>query len=249
MRGRVTARLAAASFTLVAAVAQANWSSKSQLGFVMARGNSETETANARFELVHEVERWKNSFRTGALYGETSKRESAERWDASWQIDHKFSERTFIFGALRHEDDRFSGFDYQSSVSTGIGRSFIDTEQTKLSAQLGIGARRLRPEVLVRDEQGFVIDRIPGEHETDAAGNARVQFEHALTDTAKILNLLQVESGRNNTLTQNELALQVQMNKTLALSLGFNVRNNSKPPGEQKGTDTLTTVNLVYELK
>jgi putative salt-induced outer membrane protein YdiY len=38
------------------------------------------------------------------------------------------------------------------------------------------------------------------------------------------------------------------MTKTLALSVGFGVRYNSNPPPLSEDTDTLTTVNLVYNI-
>ena len=43
---------------------------------------------------------------------------TAQRWDGHFQADLKFSERSFWFGAVRYEDDRYSGFQYQSSFST-----------------------------------------------------------------------------------------------------------------------------------
>lgn len=249
MLTRMTGVIAVLVLLCPTAEAQPDWRSKAQVGFVMARGNSETETANARLELVREAGNWKNTFGTSMLYGRSSDIENAGRWDAGWQTEHKVSDRFFWFGSLRYEDDRYSGFDYQAVASSGIGRDFIKSDTTILSAQLGAGYRRLRPEELLRNELGEVVDRIPGEEDSDVVGNAAVRFEYAFNDATRVLNTLIVETGSSNTLSRNELALQVQMNKTLALSLGFNVRNNSKPPENLKGTDTLTTVNLVYEVK
>ena len=48
---------------------------------------------------------------------------------------------------------------------------------------------------------------------------------------------------------QNELALQVHMSDRLAVSLGYAVRHNTDPPAGFGKTDTLTTVNIVYEMK
>lgn len=69
----------------------------------------------------------------------------------------------FVFGALRYEQDHFSGFDCQGSATAGLGYRLIDTEKTKLSGTLGAGFRRLRPEQLVKDAAGNVIQRIKGE--------------------------------------------------------------------------------------
>jgi putative salt-induced outer membrane protein len=244
--GRIVIAAAAA---LMGVRAHAQWDTRSQAGFVMARGNTETETANAKFEIDYEIEHWKHSFDSSLLYGRSSEVTTGERWDAKWQTDQKISERSFWFGSLRYEDDRYSGFDYQGTATVGAGRDFIDGDDTKLSIQLGIGVRRLRPEELVRNEQLEVIDRIPGVIEDDFIGNGLLKFEHAFNDTTKVLNTLLIESGNANTLSQNELALQVQMSELFALSLGFKVRNNTEPPPELARMDKLTMLNLVFEVK
>jgi putative salt-induced outer membrane protein len=238
-----------AAMLLAAAQAHAQWNSKSQAGFVMARGNTEAETANAKFEIGFESENWKHSFDSAFLYGQSSDIATGQRWDLAWQTNNKISERSFWFGGLRYEDDRYSGFDYQGTVSVGAGRAFIDTESTKFSAQLGVGVRRLRPEELIRNEFLEVVDRIPGEIEDNVVGNATFKFEYAFNESTKILNTLLSEAGSANTLTQNELALQVKMSRLLALSVGLKVRNNTEPPPDLEQTDTLTTLNLVYEVK
>jgi len=58
-----------------------------------------------------------------------------------------------------------------------------------------------------------------------------------------------LESGKNNTKSAGNVALQVKMSTTLALAAGLQVTHNSKPPVGAKPTDTLTTLNLVYEIK
>ena len=60
---------------------------------------------------------------------------------------------------------------------------------------------------------------------------------------------LAVEAGADNTFAQNDLSLQVKMTDVLALAVGFSVRHNTDPPVGFEETDTLTTVNLVYEIK
>jgi len=39
------------------------------------------------------------------------------------------------------------------------------------------------------------------------------------------------------------------MTNVLALAVGYSVRHNTDPPEGFEKTDTLTTINLVYELK
>lgn len=216
--------------------AQAGWSGKGEAGIVFARGNSDTDTANVKFGLARELDRWKHSFDILALRAANNGTTNAERYGAAWQSDFKMSDRSFWFGNLRYEQDKFSGFDFQTSATTGYGYKIIDTATTKLTGQLGAGYRRSK----------FALT---GATTGDAVLRGDLAYEHALTETTRIIDRLSVESGSSNTLASNELALQVKMSDAFALSFGVGVRVNSDPPAGSKKTDTLTTLNLVYAFK
>lgn len=246
---RFSTTLAAVGLMTCATAHGGDWLGKAEAGYVMARGNTDTDSANAKIDVAYEVELWKHSLYAAALYGMNNEIKSAERWETRLQSDYKLTERVFVFGALRYEQDHFSGFDYQGSATVGVGYKFIDTEATKLTGTLGGGYRRLRPEQLIKDDSGQVIQRIPGEESSEFVGNAGAKFEHQLTASTKILDTLLVESGSTNTFAQNDLSLEVSMTDTLALALGYSVRHNTDPPPGLEKTDRLTTVNLVYNLK
>ena len=116
-------------------------------------------------------------------------------------------------------------------------------------ASLGAGYKRYKPEVLIKSDAGEVLDRIEGEVESDAVATFAVNYEHSFTATTKITNKFLTEAGADNTAVQNDLALQVTMTETLALAVGYSVRYNSDPPPLSESTDTLTTINLVYNIK
>jgi putative salt-induced outer membrane protein len=213
--------------------AAAEWKGKGEVGAVMARGNSDADTVNIKLDMARELDRWKHGFGILALRATNDGDKTAERYGAYWQSDYKFSDRSYWFGGLRYEDDRFSGFDYQASVTTGVGRKFIDTDATKFSGQVGVGYKRLKPALLGRTESEAIL-----------AGE--LKFEHALTETTKIVDKFVVEVGSSNTFAANDLALQVKMSDKFSLAAGIGVRYTSDPPGGLKTTDTLTTLNLVY---
>ena len=216
--------------------AEANWSGKGEGGIVFSRGNADNDNANLRLELARELDRWKHGFAVSALRASNDGDTTAERYGASWQSDFKLTERSFWFGGLRYEQDEFSGFDYQASATTGYGRKLIDTGATKLTGQIGAGYRRLK-------------NSLTGETAGDAVARGDLNLERVLTDTTSLTNRFSVESGSNNTLAINELALQVRMSEAFALSFGVGVRHNTDPPAGLEKTDTLTTVNLVYAIK
>lgn len=222
------------------------WSGKGQVGYVMSRGNSDADSANAQLGVTYMSGIWKHTLSMDGLYGSSAHVTSAERWDASLQSDYRITAHLFSFGAVSYQDDRFSGFQYQASAAAGLGYKFIDTGSTKLAVQIGAGFRSLRTEELVKDESGAVVERIPGETDSDVVATAGVNYDHAFNTSTKLTDKLRLESGPTNTSLLNELALEVKMSKKLSLAAGFGVRRNSQPPAGLKQTDTVSTLNLVY---
>ena len=241
--------LAVLSLFALAAPAHAQWTGKAELGYLQSGGNTEAASANTKLDLTHETRRWKNNFFVAALYSENAEFSTAERYEGRYQADYKITDRMSWFAALRGEQDRFSGFAYQTTVSTGASYQFVDTAATKFDASLGAGYKRSKAETLIKTEAGEVLDRIEGELEDDIVGTLGSNFEHNFNDTTKITNKLLAEFGGDNNAIANDLALQVSMTQSLALAVGFGIRYNSDPPPLSESTDTLTTVNLVYNIK
>ena len=237
--------------TLSGAVwAESEWASRSELGYALARGNSDSDNGNLKFDIAHLLNNWIFAFATDALYGKTNGIGTAQRWDAHIQVDYRFTDKMFWWGKLGYEDDRYSGFAYQASAASGLGRVFLQSDSDKLSAQIGAGVRRLRLEELIRDDSGAVIQRIRGDSSEDAVASGAFSYEHDFNASTKLLEALSIESGRNNTLLKNALGLQVKMGSALSLAVSYTyIRNSGPPPTILSKTDQLTTVNLVYEIK
>jgi putative salt-induced outer membrane protein len=233
----------------VSAPALAGWTGKGEVGLLVSRGNSDATSFNAKLDMARQDGPWKNSVYLATLYGKNAAFTTAQRLEGRYELDHKISERLYWFVGLRAERDLFSGFDYQTTVSTGAGYKFIDTTATKFSGTLGVGYRRLRPEQLINGPSGQVTDRIKGEASGNAVGTAALEFEHELTATTKLVDKLLLETGSDNTSVANDLGVQVSMTKRLALSVGYGVRYNSAPAQGSQKTDQLTTMNIVYAIK
>jgi putative salt-induced outer membrane protein len=219
---------------------------KAQVGYVSSHGNTDAQTANAKFEVTYNVDAWKHDLQLAGLYGESDNIVSAERLDAQWQSNYNFTNRLYGFGALHYDDDKFSGFEYQETVAAGAGYSIIKLADATLDAQLGVGYRRLRPELIDKDASGDVIARTPLEVETGAVATATLKGMYAFNTSTKLTEVLATEAGSDNTLLQNDLGLQVNMTKALAITVGYEVRHNSSPPAGLVKTDSLVTFNLAY---
>ena len=130
---------------------------KAQIGYVSSHGNTDAQTANAKIDAAYVVDAWKHELQLAGLYGKSHDIVSAENLDAQWQTNYNFTNRLFAFGALHYADDKFSGFQYQETISAGAGYSFVKLADATLDAQVGVGYRRLRPELLDKDASGDVI--------------------------------------------------------------------------------------------
>lgn len=241
--------LVAALMAVVAPAAQAQWTGKAELGVLLSDGNTESKSANTKLDFTHQGAKWKNNFYFAALYGENGEFANAERYDARYQADLRMTDKLSWFFGLRGEEDRFSGFAYQATASTGVTYQFIDNPTTKLDTSVGVGYRRLQPQTLIQTDAGQVLARIKGEEDSEPVGIIGSNYEHSFTASTKITNKLLAEAGADNTSVQDDLALAVSMTDTLALAVGIGVRYNSDPPPLAESTDTLFTVNLVYNIK
>ncbi|MEO7208755.1 MAG: DUF481 domain-containing protein [Steroidobacteraceae bacterium] len=222
------------------------WIGKGQFGFLSSHGNSDAESLNGNIDMLRYDGAWKNEVYLAGLYGKNSGIVSAERWETRGQTNYTVSGDLFAFGGLRYEHDLFDGFQYQASLTAGMGYKLINDQDTKLTAQLGVGYRRLRPETVDKDSTGQVISRTPLDATGDAIATAGVDFSHAFTKTTVFTNKFLTEAGASDVLLHDELALTVKMSDKLALSVGYAITDNTKPPAPLKKLDTLASVNLVF---
>jgi putative salt-induced outer membrane protein len=233
MKTRSVLTVALLSALATAPAQAADWEGKGELGFVLSRGNSDAETLNAKIEAKTEIDRWTHALGFAALRASTDNITTADRYELRGQTNYKLTERSYVFGALRYENDEFSAFDYQATGSAGYGYKFIDTEATKFIGQIGAGYR-------------LAELRLTGEQENEAVARGDILFEHQFTPTTKVIERLLVEAGGNNTFLQNDLAVEVKMTDRLALSVAYTVRHNTDAPAEVRKTDQLTTANIVF---
>jgi len=222
------------------------WMGKGQFGFLDSHGNSDAESINGKLDLLRYDGAWKNELNVTGLYGKSAGIVSAERWEVQEQTNYTFSGNLFAFGGLRYEHDLFDGFQYQASLTAGLGYKVLDSVSDKLTAQAGAGYSRLRPETIDKDADGAVISRTPLDAQSEAIGTVSVDYAHTFNKSTVLSNKLLVESGTLNTLINDNIALTVKMSEKLALSVGYGIMDNTKPTPPTKKIDTVATVNLVF---
>jgi putative salt-induced outer membrane protein len=229
------------------------WSTRALAGYSKTGGTTDTSSANALFHVAHVMGQWKVLFGFEGLYGATRGETTAQAWHAHLQGNYNFTDKLYWYSGYRQDNDKFSGFLYQKTVSTGVGYQFIKSDSTQVSAQVGVGETWLRPQVIVLDPVGGIIIQpgvtmlLPGEEQTVV--DAAVNFEHSFNQYTKLIAAVTVESGNVNTTSTYNVALQVKMTNQLALAAGYQLIDNSRPPAGVAKDASLTTLSLVYEFK
>lgn len=215
------------------------WSGEGEFGLVATTGNTETETLNTKLSGAYERESWIYRLGIRALSASEDGNTTAERYELSGMSEYHTSERSYWFGALRYEDDRFSGFEHQGTLTAGYGRTLLDRETSHLDMEIGLGLRRARPAQAPEMAE-------PPAAETDPILRGAAKYWWQLTDSTRFENDFLVETGEENTFLENQAALRVAINAKFSVKLGFAVRHNTEVPEGTEQTDTVSTVNLAY---
>jgi putative salt-induced outer membrane protein len=216
------------------------WQGEAELGALITSGNTEETNINGRVALQHEVEKWRNTAEFRSAYSETDGMTTAEKYRATAETNYKFAERQYWFVRAFHEEDRFSGYDFQSSLTTGYGnRVWAEGKRSFLDLSVGAGYRLNRLEVPGPD----------GDRKDDEA-IARVsgRYDQALSETALFRQTLSVEMGVDDksTTTESETSLQANIVGALSMKAAYRVQHLSDPPANAVSTDTEISVSLLY---
>lgn len=236
MRHRIS--LSAIGLLLVMPVAAANQGigdGEVELGLLVTTGNTEEYNVKAGINLMRDWETWRSKMDAAARYSESDDTTTARRYRASGQGDYKLVENRFLLFRGSSDDDRFSGFDYEATVTAGYGTriweqgddSFLD-----LSAGLGYRYNRLR-ETSAEDE---AVARLSG------------HLEYELTPTSLLRQELGTEIGleESTTISISVTSIQADFLPNLALKAALRVEHNSDAPARAASTDTETSFTLLF---
>lgn len=230
--------LACASFAMATAGMAADekegpWSGSLALGYLAITGNTESNSLNADAELKYDLERWHHTLSGRAVGKSEDKVATAEAYKASYDLKYDISERTYAFGLLDWNKDRFSAYEQQTFEVAGLGRRFIMTERHQLNGEIGFGAAQ--NDLADGTSQDEFTTRISGD------------YTWKISENAEFVQKLAVNISSSNTFTESVTELRAAVVGNLGLAVSYTIKNNSDVvPGTEK-TDTWTAVNLDYK--
>jgi putative salt-induced outer membrane protein len=238
MIGRNSSALLLSMFFATNAVAEESveraWKSDAEVGGVVTRGNTRTQSINAKLSVLHEREKWRHEGKLETFKASDRTATTAEKYIGSGKTDYKYSARNYAFATVKYENDRFSGYEYQATEAIGYGRRIAKTMTFTLDFEGGVGARQSKEDDGHPRNKGILR----------FAGN----MSWALSPTSVFTEQLTVEYGVDATVTTSITALKAKINDDLAMKLSFTIKNTSETPPAIESTDTQSAVTLVYAL-
>ncbi len=238
--------------------ADPGWSGSGQLGLAATTGNTRSQNLNAGFDLKYDSDSWIYHFDGSALRSRgtvtvglpgpngttvdvSQYQVTANRYTLGGSAALVLDPDNRLVSTVRYDHDNFSSYRYQTAVAVSWGHVLLHSKATELDFEIGPGIKRYRVE---------------GEPNNQTAAIARfaLNYSQQLTASTRIENHLLIEAASFDTFIENTTSVVVQINKRLALKVGYQIRHNTKlnnalllnPNAGTARTDTLLTTNLVY---
>lgn len=209
------------------------WSGEGELGFTSTSGNTDNDSLSARLGIGTTVEQWTHTAGVSVFKASDKGVDSADSGRLNVRSAYKFSQDAYGFAALRYEQDKFSGFDYQTSLVFGAGKQIINNAQHELDLSAGLGYRNIKEMATGTTESGGVV-------------STNLNYLYRISEHASLQEELGVESGDSNTRLQSVTSLKMKIAGNLDSKISYIYINNSDVPAGINETDTVTSVTMVY---
>ncbi len=220
------------SAAVLAEEVEGPWSGKAGFGFLSTDGNSETTSLNADLGVAYKTGRWTHGLTALAISGSTSGFTTAERYFLGLKSDWAINDKSYIFGLIDADKDKFSAYDLRTTETVGYGRKLINTDTRQWNVEIGVGATQLEP--------------IIGEDISDAILRLATDYHWNLSETALFEQTVGIEAGDSNTFLESVTSLKAQVYKDIGIRFSYSIKNNSDVPVGIEKTDTFTAISLEY---
>lgn len=231
---------------------QKTWDVTSEVGAIITSGNTETTTLKAGFKAKHHLENWHNEYKLNGIYkedeiesdGSKIDKRTNEKYSLSLQGNYQLgTEGSHLFALGSYVSDYFGAYRNEALVSVGYGLTLLDSDNMKLSFEIGPGMKWFEFGRGTEDEKGNLIE---GQSDSEFVGVAKANYDWQISDNAKFTQLFAVETGSTNTKSISESALLTKINGSLQMKVAYNIIHNSDVDTSKENTDTETSLTLVY---
>jgi putative salt-induced outer membrane protein len=225
-----------------------------ELGALFKSGDTKSTDVKIGFDANYEKDLWRSAISFDALVSKTEIEDvngdkNSETTDQKWKIVGQTNytidtERSnYVYGNVSYDDNRFGGFESQSSISAGWGRRWFESKNGTFDADIGPGYK----------SDVARLEDANGNEYTETQGafivQAQALYTRKINEHVEFKQLLVVkhatESGENSNY-QAESSLTTKLISTLQLKISFKVDHNTEVAEEKENTNTQTAITLVY---
>jgi len=231
------------------------FTASAQFGLLYLTGNTRSADIKTGLDLRFEKDLWRSSFIFDLLVKKTEKesennkglKTTGHKWSVVSQTNYTLNpmNKNYIYGNVFYEENRFSSFDSQSSMSAGWGRRWFENKQTSFDADIGPGFKRditlVTPEEtvlgiinqtldsLILQAQALYIRKI----------NEHIQFKQL------VIVKHAIENGQNS-IYKAESSITSRLIDSLQLKLNLVIDYNSTVDDDNENLNTETSAVLIY---
>jgi putative salt-induced outer membrane protein YdiY len=233
------------------AAEKSSFTSSAELGMLYKTGNTKSADIKTGFDIKYEQALWRSTFAFDLLIKKTEQENSEgkdifETTDEKWTVESKTNytlnaeNKNYVYGDIAYENNRFSSYENQSSVSAGWGRQWFKNEKASLFADIGPGYKR---------EVTKATDTTKSETNSSFIIQAQALYLRKINEHVEFKQTLSIKyapaSGENSKY-KAESSITTKLIETLQLKFSFLVDHNTEVEDGQDNTDTQTAVTLVY---
>jgi len=240
-----------------AADEQSNVTTSAEFGFLFKSGNTKSGDIKAAFNLEHEKGQWRNMLNVNALAkkteltnaaGETELETTDNKWGIITQSNYSLYENgdSYLYANIAYEQDKFSGFVSQSSLSAGWGKNLWKTETSSFFADVGPGlsynTSRATPAngtILATTETNISVAIVQAQLLYSAKINDYVEFKQYFVAKQAL------ESDQNSTY-KAESSITSKLIESIQFKFAFRADYDTEVQPGFKKTNTETSATLVY---
>jgi putative salt-induced outer membrane protein YdiY len=233
------------------------FTASAQLGLLYLTGNTRSADIKTGIDLRFERSLWRSFFIFDLLVKKTEQEQEQtndkqlettdQKWSVLSQTNYTLdaANQNYVYGSAFYEENRFSGFDSQASMSVGWGRRWLENKQSSFDADIGPGFKRdilqLTPEQisqgLTNKEQDTLILQAQALYIRKL--NEHIEFKQLMVVKHAI------ERGQNS-IYKAESSITSRLIDSLQLKLNFIVDYNSKVEEDKANLNTETSAVLIY---
>ena len=231
------------------------FSASAQLGFLYLTGNTRSADIKTGLDLRFERGLWRSAFVFDLLVKKTETESDAakkfETTDQKWSIASQTNytldsvKKNYLYGSVNYEENRFSGFDSQASMSSGWGRRWYESKKSSFDADVGPGFKRDVTQVTSEEEKLGITSQTQDTLILQAQALYIRQINEHIEFKQRIVIKHAIEVGQNS-IYKAESSITSKLIDSLQLKLNFVIDYNSKVDNDKENLNTETSAVLIY---